>query len=112
MKYSLEFGRSMGSMLFEFHPEAEAELDAAVTYYTAIDFDLGFDFNREVSDWLERIADYPEIAEIHAGTSCRRAVLQRFPYLVFYELTDRETRILAVAHGSRAPNYWIHRLND
>jgi plasmid stabilization system protein ParE len=39
----------------------------------------------------------------------RRAVVQRFPYLVFYrDLADR-IEVVAVAHGAREPGYWLKR---
>jgi plasmid stabilization system protein ParE len=35
---------------------------------------------------------------------------RRFPYSVFYYISENdELRILAVAHQSRRPNYWLQR---
>jgi len=40
----------------------------------------------------------------------RKFLLARFPYSVYYLSRDDEVLILAVAHGSRRPGYWRHRL--
>jgi toxin ParE1/3/4 len=98
--------RSTGSMRFEYHAEAEAELDAAIAYYSAVSLTLGNEFG----GWLRRISDHPEIGERYADSDCRKVVLRRFPYLVFYEVEASLIRIIAFAHGSRQPNYWRHRI--
>ncbi len=36
-------------------------------------------------------------------------LLKRFPYLLAFRVTDTKIRILAVAHASRRPGYWIAR---
>jgi hypothetical protein len=45
----------------------------------------------------------PEIREI------RRAKLQRFPYLVVFEMVNTRPVVLAIMHTSRSPDYWIER---
>lgn len=39
----------------------------------------------------------------------RRVVVNRFPYVVIYELVDLEIRILAIAHSRRREDYWRDR---
>jgi hypothetical protein len=46
-------------MTFVFHPEAKAELLAAIDYYESINAGLGFDFSIEVSSTIQNIVDYP-----------------------------------------------------
>ena len=41
---------------------------------------------------------------------CRFAILRRFPYSVVYHLENEEPFVVAVAHSSRAPNYWRDRI--
>ncbi|MBI4756879.1 MAG: hypothetical protein HY778_15970 [Betaproteobacteria bacterium] len=36
----------------------------------------------------------------------RRAVISRFPYLVFYLAEPARVVVLAVLHGSRSPDAW------
>ncbi|MCP4449339.1 MAG: type II toxin-antitoxin system RelE/ParE family toxin [Myxococcales bacterium] len=93
--------------------EARDELAAAVLWYEQQETLLGDDFLREVQAaeaWLSETpracALWPGIREARA---IRRCVLPRFPYCLAYELHDEEIVILAVAHTSRRPLYWIER---
>ncbi len=49
-------------MKIQFHPEAEAEFNAAIDYYEKIDCNLGMDFAMEVHEAIARIA---KIAIMH-----------------------------------------------
>jgi plasmid stabilization system protein ParE len=59
---------------------------------------------------LQLVAETPASCPVwEADPRFRRAVLQHFPYLVFYrELGDR-IEVVAVAHGAREPGYWLQR---
>lgn len=51
---------------------------------------------------------YPEAFQVHHGV-VRKAVLQKYPFSVFYEYRPGEVRSLAVAHHKPKPNYWDER---
>ena len=54
---------------------------------------------------------FPPLENAPPDLDLRRAILRRFPYvLVFLEL-EVEIRLIAVAHTSRRPGYWLDRLN-
>ena len=90
--------------------EAEQELWEAVTYYEERCPGLGLDFERVVRAAAEQLRRFPEqCAPQPDGT--RRFPTHRFPYLIVYLLHNDALWILAVAHCSREPNYWIARLN-
>jgi plasmid stabilization system protein ParE len=58
---------------------------------------------------MERIAAEPERWPEHlAGT--RRLILDRFPYLVIYQIRASSIRIIAIAHARRREGYWRWRL--
>jgi hypothetical protein len=40
----------------------------------------------------------------------RKALLDRFPYLVIFRETAGGVEIIAVAHGRRRPGYWRDRV--
>jgi hypothetical protein len=63
----------------------------------------------EVISAVEYIEEFPELAAL-GEHSVRRKVLARFPYSILYIIQQGELIILAVAHQSRRPNYWIDRL--
>ena len=42
----------------------------------------------------------------------QRYVLSEFPYSIIYAQLDEIVFVLAVAHASRRPGYWLNRLRD
>jgi hypothetical protein len=36
-------------------------------------------------------------------------VLDRYPYTIFFDLTDNQAVVLAIAHHRRRPGYWRSR---
>ena len=96
-------------MRISFHPAARLEERAAFAYYNDQQTGLGEQFRQDLAACIRRVASHPEqfpgITEIH-----RRALLDRFPYQVFFTAGNGRVRILAVAHGKREPLYWLHRI--
>ena len=39
----------------------------------------------------------------------RRAIVRRFPYVIFYEVVDRTVMVYAVFHCSQDPDKWRSR---
>ena len=103
--------------LWQFHPEAYAEFDAAIEHYGSIPDrrELAADFAQllidriraEVSAGVGRLPQFPR-------TSATYSKLARFPYLlIFHERPDdEEVDIVAIAHERRRPGYWRDRLDD
>jgi plasmid stabilization system protein ParE len=90
---------------------AEAELDLAEAYawYENRRSGLGEEFLSSVDACMEGIRRHAEMYPvIHEGY--RRALIRRFPYAVFYELSHDKVTIYAVFHTSRNPNKWRERL--
>jgi len=93
-----------------FAPDAGAEFEAAVDWYEAKAAGLGERFVHYVDDALQLIAETPAgCPEWETDPRFRRAVVQRFPYLVFYRDLDDRIEVVAVAHGAREPGYWLKR---
>jgi len=91
------------------HDAAEAELLEAISYYDAKVDGLGDRFLAEVRSATKYIERYPLIAPIKED-GVRAKVLLRFPYSLMYVVAKDELFILAVAHHSRRPVYWMDRL--
>jgi toxin ParE1/3/4 len=95
------------------YPEAERELDQAARHYAGIAVPLGHDFLARVNEALQKIRDnparYPRIAGRPPDAEIRRYVLQRFPYLIFYEVRSGAIEVLSVSHGARRPGFWARR---
>lgn len=92
-----------------FHPEAEAELIAAVAYYEEKRTGLGVDFRQEVEAAVGLICQNPLLFAPRAPDGLRKCPVRRFPYAVHYLDLDAEVWIAAVAHQKRKPRYWASR---
>jgi plasmid stabilization system protein ParE len=97
-------------------PEAVLELAEAAAWYETRQPGLAKRFLQEIDHTQRTIQSrplsFPKLASTSIDLEIRRALLPRFPYaLVFIEL-QAETRILAVAHLKRHPDYWLNRLQD
>ena len=92
-----------------FHPDARAELRAAVAYYEQQRPGLGRDLQREVERAITRMQRHPQVFPQHNEAGLRKCFVRRFPYTIFYlELAD-QIWIAAVAHQRRRPGYWRSR---
>ena len=96
-------------MRYSFHPAADRELLEAFNHYQDLGERLGYGFLDEVEEAVRFLLEYPEGAP-RIKAEVRRYSLSRFPYSIFYRLRKDHLRILAVAHQSRRPFYWIGRL--
>ena len=93
----------------EFHPEAEAEFEAAVAYYEEHASGLGIDLCKLVEIAIKKILVAPE--RWMAGSKrTRRFLIRRFPYRIIYLEPLEIIVVVAVAHGKRRPGYWNHRI--
>ncbi len=92
-----------------FHPEAEAELTAAVAYYEGQRMRLGVDLRQEVEAAVGLIRQNPQLFPARGADALRKCPVRRFPYAVYYLELDAEIWIGAVAHRSRRPGYWVGR---
>jgi plasmid stabilization system protein ParE len=81
---------------------AERDVASAQDWYEAQRSGLGAEFIEEFNDTLARIEQAPFIyPALYRGV--RRAVLHRFPFLVWYRIEKSRVTILACTHGKRNP---------
>lgn len=66
-------------------------------------------FLSEVKTATRYIERYPEIAPV-LDEGVRAKVLVRFPYSLMYVVDEQELFIVAVAHQSKRPAYWLDRI--
>src|SRR5450432_3443905 len=90
-------------------PEAGLDIAEAYVWYEGRRAGLGEEFLSSVGACLESIgrrpAMYPVVYE-----GCRRSLIRRFPYAVFYASSQATVTIYAVFHTSRDPDKWRQRL--
>jgi plasmid stabilization system protein ParE len=95
------------------HPEAQKELEEAADYFAehALTPTTEADFRAEIRGAFMEIAAHPERFRFALkGEPDRRfGPTKKFRYLVYYYPGDLEVLVLAVAHPSRRPGYWVGR---
>ena len=82
--------------------QAVSELENACEYYNNQISGLGFEFEEEIFSILELIKDNPllfpiKFAHIH------EAVVRRFPFVITYEITEKQIIVSAIFHVKRNP---------
>jgi plasmid stabilization system protein ParE len=88
--------------------EADRHVNSAATWYLKQRAGLGHDFLDEVLSTFRSIADRPLIYPV-IYRNTRRALLQRFPFAVYFRIDGRAIVVMAVLHGSRHPRRWQSR---
>ena len=92
-----------------FHPEAQAEYDAAFAWYQARNPQAAIRFEAEVERLVGLIGATPELFPRYDDDH-RFAVLKRLPYSVVYQAQPGRIYVVAVAHSSRSEGYWQGRV--
>ena len=63
-----------------------------------------------VTHTIERIQAHPEIGAPRSGRlPTRHFRVQGFPYKIAYRLREHNIHVVALAHTSRRPGYWMDR---
>ena len=87
---------------------AEVDYTEFLTWYAERSVDAARDFDAEF-DWaLAQIAADPERFPL-CDARHRYYLLRRFPFRIIYRMVREDVVVIAVAHGSRAPDYWANR---
>ena len=97
------------SLVLEFLPEAQAEVECVTGDYEARVPGLGVRFREEVESVCAAIVQHPLLWRERPG-GYRRVNLPGFPYYVAFVLREDHVLVIAVAHGSRHPDYWKSRM--
>jgi toxin ParE1/3/4 len=98
---------------YRFHPHAAADYFEEIGYLRDEDARVAIDFTAAVDGAIARVLEYPEIGVVireSRGRQIRKWRLRSFRYSLVYAVLDNVVRILAVAHHSRRPGYWVYRL--
>jgi plasmid stabilization system protein ParE len=93
----------------DFVDEARAEFLAALSFYKRVNKAVARRFRDLVDEHTALIEERPELFSLREG-GYRRVNLPGFPYYLPYIVRGERVWIVAVAHGSRQPEYWIDRM--
>jgi plasmid stabilization system protein ParE len=101
---------------FRPEPEAAAELEDAALWYEGQRPGLGLEFVEAIDLALAQIAEWPQMGRRVTGVPndlpARKVPVKPFPYHIVYLPWEGAFRILAFAHDSREPGYWLSRIRE
>ena len=89
-------------------PLAEADVQAGFLWYEAQAEGLGHEFLRAVDACYAPIERWPEAYPV-VYRRYRRALLRRFPYIVYFSVSDTTIEVVACTHGRQHPTWWHRR---
>ena len=93
---------------FSFHPEAAKEYASAYSWYAERSERIAIEFEREIERGLRLITKYPDSWPKYDDDH-RRFLIRRFPFSIIYRKIHDGLMVVAIAHGSRRPDYWRDR---
>ena len=93
--------------------EASQEAIEAAAWYEYEQPGLGVEFFAAVDAAIdvieENVTPLSPLPEEAGDTDAKRLILERFPYDIVAIESPEETVVIAVAHHSRRPGYWLGR---
>lgn len=90
-------------------PRADLDIESAFRWYEKEQSGLGLEFLNELRVAYDRIVEGP-FKYPHLRSGVRRALLKRFPYIVYFSVEPTVIVVLAVLHASRDPAEWQRRI--
>jgi plasmid stabilization system protein ParE len=90
-------------------PEADDDIAESYDWYESREPGLDEDFLRCFEACVLGIQRHPELYPV-AVDELRRALIRRFPFEIFYEVTDDCLTVYSVFHCSQDPQKWRKRL--
>jgi hypothetical protein len=95
-------------MKISVHRLAERELNVAMEFYSVSEPGVERDLIYSINDAINDIRQFPLASQIEID-DIRRKVVKIFPFSIYYRVINSTIRVVAIAHHSREPYYWIDR---
>lgn len=90
-------------------PAAADDMAEGLRWYNRQRAGLGLEFIECVEQTFDALTRTPEMHQ-KVYKDARRAVVRRFPYVVYYRVKPTATVILAVVHALQDPRRWQSRV--
>jgi plasmid stabilization system protein ParE len=88
--------------------EADRDLADAASWYEQQRAGLGHEFLDDAQSLFDRIGEEPLNFPV-IYRRARRAVMNRFPFCVYFVVERTDIVVFAVIHGTRHPRHWKGR---
>lgn len=91
-------------------PQAEKDLDNAFDWYESQDSGLGKEFARCVDVKINSIIRAPRQHQVVYKSIIRRALVNRFPFSIYFVEQKDVISVFAILHQHRNPESWRSRV--
>lgn len=99
----------MPSYILQFHRLVRDEVSHAYQYYQNQKPKLGDTFLEALDDIFNQIIDNPNLYPVDFE-QVRKALLQKFPFSIYFEIVEEQIFIYSVFHQSQDPDKWRVRV--
>jgi plasmid stabilization system protein ParE len=90
-------------------PVVAADIDDAFLWYEGQRPGLGHEFLAAANKLMHTVAEHPLRYPI-IRRDTRRALLHRFPYAIYFHVSEDVIVVIACMHGRRSPRRWRTRI--
>ncbi len=87
---------------------AEVDYTESLCWYAERSVEAANDFDTELNFALDQIKTDPERFPL-CDARHRFFLMRRFPFRIIYRIIHGNIVVIAIAHASRAPDYWVNR---
>ena len=90
--------------------KAQEDLGNAFQWYEDQEPGLGKKFTRCIDDKITDIKRHPLHHQVILSNQVRRALINRFPFSIYFVIEVELITIFAILHQRRSPEYWKSRM--
>ena len=90
--------------------KAQNDLDVAYQWHENQEPGLGKKFIRSVDVKIAELNRQPLYYQVVQGEQVRRALINTFPFSIYFVSEEEQITIFAILHQRRSPEYWESRI--
>lgn len=94
-----------------FTSRAAIDIEEAYSWYEGQRAGLGADFQSELARIIQLLEAMPETGPV-VHRDLRRLLVRRFPFALYYRLTESTVEVRGCLHQRRDPKTWIRRIKE
>ncbi|NLO02617.1 MAG: type II toxin-antitoxin system RelE/ParE family toxin [Bacteroidales bacterium] len=100
-----------GQYNIELSEEAENDFENSYQYYFSDSPKVANAFFQSVNTSLATIRSTPfSFPVVHKGL--RKYTIKKFPFIIYYQVSNNSIKVLAIFHTSRDPRIWKKRVKE